>query len=326
MDDDKNLLPTRVARVWDAAAGIRAYELVDVDVEGRSLPAFEPGAHVDVHTPSGLVRQYSLCGDPADLRTYVIAVKLEPQSRGGSQSMHADVGVDTVLSISRPRHQFKLAAQAASHVLVAGGIGITPILAMARRLATTGAPFDLHYFARSAEHAAFSNLLSQEQFRGRCHFHLGVEPGELCGYLADLIHAHAIERHLYVCGPGPFMQCVMDAAQAKQWPESSLHVEHFKAPDVAADGGEQAFEVRLARSGISCRVEANESILTALERNGIELPSACREGLCGTCRVDVLDGVPDHRDLVLSQSEREAGNCMLPCVSRSRSALLVLDA
>ncbi|AOJ18303.1 ferredoxin [Burkholderia cenocepacia] len=320
----------RIDALIDAAQDIRCFRVSRVD--GQPFDAYEPGAHIDVTAPCGITRQYSLCGNPDERGSYLFAVKKEAQSRGGSRSLHDDVSVGAELSIGTPRNLFRLTDDASEHVLIAAGIGITPLLSMAYALHKRGARYRLHYFARSRAHAAFVDALSAEPFASHVTFHYGVEPDALTAELGRCVESIDLKAHVYTCGPGPFMDAVVTAA-ARRIPEDAIHLERFAAEPVAADAGNaeagsgpaDGFEVRLQRSGQSVRVAPDTSIVDALAQIGIEVDTSCGEGVCGTCMVPVLDGEPDHRDHCLSKAERASNTVICCCVSRARSAVLVLD-
>ncbi|MFH5254706.1 PDR/VanB family oxidoreductase [Burkholderia semiarida] len=317
----------RIDALIDAAQDIRCFRISRVD--GQPFDAYEPGAHIDVTAPSGITRQYSLCGNPDERRSYLFAVKKETHSRGGSRSLHDDVSVGAELSIGTPRNLFRLTDAASEHVLVAAGIGITPLLSMAYALNRRGARYRLHYFARSRDHAAFVDELSAEPFASHVTFHYGVEPDTLAAELGRCMESIDLSAHVYTCGPGPFMDAVV-AAAVTHVPEDAIHLERFAAEPSAAvtaadDAAADGFEVRLQRSGQSVRVAPDTSIVDALAKIGIEVDTSCGEGVCGTCMVPVLDGEPDHRDHCLSKAERASNTVICCCVSRARSPVLVLD-
>jgi ferredoxin-NADP reductase len=311
-----------VDRITDETADIRSFRLVHPD--GAALPAYEPGAHVDVLGPTGITRQYSLCGPPDDVHAYWVAVKRETQSRGGSAALHDAVTVGTTLDVGAPRNLFALDPAAPEHLLFGAGIGITPLLSMAYRLSASGERFTLHYFARARAHAAFAGVLDAAPFAGRVRFHYGVEPAQLEHALQACLEAGGDQAHVYTCGPGPFMQLVV-ACAARSRTEDAIHVEHFKAAETGAADGGGAFELRLARSGRLLKVPAGISIVDVLDGAGIAIDTSCREGICGTCVVPLLEGEADHRDNCLSKKEKAANNQICTCVSRARSAMLVLD-
>jgi vanillate O-demethylase ferredoxin subunit len=315
-------LGVRVARKTTEAAGICSFELVAAD--GRPLPAFSAGSHIDVHVPGGLVRQYSLCNDPSETHRYLIAVLDDPASRGGSRAMHAQVHEGDTLAISAPRNQFGLVPQARRHLLLAGGIGVTPLLSMAESLATEGADFELHYATRSLARTAFVGRIQRSRYAARAHLH--VDDGDPAQRLdlPAVLAAPAAGTHLYVCGPQGFIDAVLAQARAQGWPEAQLHVEFFGAQPSTAQG-DTAFEVELARSGRVITVPATRSVAEALQDAGVEIALSCEQGICGTCLTRVLSGLPDHRDSYLTPQEQAANDQFTPCCSRARSARLVLD-
>ena len=315
-------LTVRIARVRDEALEIQSFELVRAD--GGALPPFTPGSHIDVHIGRGLVRQYSLCNRPDQTGSYLIAVKKEPESRGGSRAMHERMKEGSELAISNPRSNFALVAGAGRHLLVAGGIGITPLLSMARHLLAAGASFELQYFSRSIQHAAFHDLLSAPEFRGKVAFHYALEPEAVRAYLRKLLWRRTDGSHLYLCGPRPFMDLVETTAAAT-WPPDAVHLEYFTADPASLAGPRDTFKVRLARAGGEYAVPADQSIVQALAANGVIVETSCEQGVCGTCLTGVLQGTPDHRDVFLTDAEKKAGDKIMPCVSRAMSDTLVLD-
>lgn len=308
----------RISAVRCEGEGILAYDLVPDD--GRALERFAPGAHIDVHLPGGLVRQYSLCGDPEADGVYTIAVQKEPQGRGGSVAMHQSATLGTVLAIAGPRNNFPLADNAAHSVFIAGGIGITPIRPMIHALQQARQGWELHYCARSRQRAAFyDSLKSIAPERVTAYFPEGAR-GRLD--VAVLLRDYVPGTHVYCCGPARLMTAVAEAAA--HWPAGHVHFEWFSAAggDAAAN---EAFEVELQRSGVVLAVPADRSILQVLCAHGYDVPCACREGVCGTCETPVLAGEPEHRDALLSPAERAANKTMMVCVSRSKTKRLVLD-
>ena len=315
-------LSVRVARKAVEAEDICTFELESAD--GTPLPAFSAGSHIDVQVPGGLTRHYSLCNDPAESHRYLIGVLRDAASRGGSAAMHEQVHEGSVLSISAPKNHFALAHQAPHHLLVAGGIGITPILCMAERLAATGASFALHYATRSRARTAFFDRIARAPFAARVHFHFDDGAAAQKLDIAALLAVQQAGTHLYVCGPQGLMDAVLGAARAAAWDEARLHHEYFGA-DVAPLDGDAAFEVQLASSGRVIVVPAARSVLAALADAGVVVPSSCEQGVCGTCLTRVIDGVPDHRDQYLLPDEQAANDQFLPCCSRAKSPRLVLD-
>jgi len=306
----------RVVGVRDVAIDIRAYDFESAD--GRPLPPCAAGAHIDVHVPSGVVRQYSLCGDIDTRDRYRIAVKKEADGRGGSISMHDDAEVDSFLAIGAPKNYFPLAQQAGSNLLIAGGIGITPIYAMAQALAREQRDWTLHYCARSAAHAAFLREL-EALAPQRINTHLSEAP---VLDVARLLASQPKDVHVYCCGPVGLMSAVKAATAG--WDEARVHFEWFAAP-VVDHAQDQSFEVELARSHIVVTVPADRTILDVVRETGIDVASSCEEGVCGTCETKLVAGEADHRDLLLSAKERAENRSMMICCSRARSKRLVLD-
>lgn len=315
-------LAVRVARKTVEAADICTFELVAE--AGGPLPAFSAGSHVDVQLPGGLTRQYSLCNDPKETHRYLIGVLRDPASRGGSQALHELVEQGQLLQISAPKNHFGLAHDATRSLLLAGGIGVTPILCMAERLANTGAEFELHYSTRSRARTAFYERIAASDFAHKVQFHFDDGMAEQKLDLAALLAAPPSGVHLYVCGPKGFMDAVLTSARVQGWPESQLHYEFFAAA-VAPSASDASFEVKLASSGRIIRVPKEQTVTQALSAAGVEVQTACEQGVCGTCLTRVLEGVPDHKDLYLTPEEQAANDQFTPCCSRSRTPLLVLD-
>jgi vanillate monooxygenase ferredoxin subunit len=308
-----------IRRVRVEADNIRSIELVGAG--GSALQPFEAGAHIDVHA-GGIIRQYSLINTTSTDGSYRIAVKLEPNSRGGSQFMHTLVE-GAPLEVGLPRNNFALHPEAAHSVLLAGGIGITPLLGMAYRLLARGNPFSFDYFARSSAPVAFAEEIRRTALAPRTRFHLGLSGEAVRQVLAALLDGVPHDAHVYTCGPGPFMQAVREAAAAR--PGLVLHLEYFTAEPPALDVAADSFRVRLVKSGTTVQVNANQTIIEALRAAGIEVETSCEQGVCGTCLTTVLAGRPDHHDVILTEEEQKAGDRMLLCVSRSLDAELVLD-
>lgn len=308
-------IETIVRRMTYETPSVLSYDLQRAD--GGALPGFEPGAHIDVHLPDGLVRQYSLVG-PADGKTYRIAVALDRATRGGSRWLHSGARPGDRLTISAPRTTFALAETVSPSVLFAGGIGITPILAMARQLAAKGLPWRLYYGVRTRAECALIEEL--QALGGAVHIHIDDEDHGFID-IAHLVGKAAPDTHFYCCGPAP-MLAAFKAATAGHDPDR-VHWESFlPAVPEAGDGG---FTVVLDRTGRSVVVGADQTILEAIEAAGIAVPSSCRNGICGTCETRVLEGTPDHRDKVLSDDEKAEGATMMICCSRAKTALLRLD-
>jgi vanillate O-demethylase ferredoxin subunit len=312
------MLQVRVVEIRDEAEEIRSFRLV---ADG-ALPAFTPGAHVDVHIAPGLIRLYSLCNGPGETDHYLIAVKREPHSRGGSAAMHTQVRSGDMLTIGAPRNTFPLAEGATRHLLFAAGIGVTPLLSMARHLEHAGGAYVLHYFTRSERGTAFRVMLDAAPHRARTRFHIGLAPDGLTTLLPEMLREREAGDHIYVCGPVPFMALVRASAETAGWPADRLHFEYFSAAPVQP---EAPFEVELARSGRVVAVAGDQSLLQALRNAGVDIESSCEQGLCGTCATALLDGEPDHRDQFLSADQKDENMIIMPCVSRAKGRRLVLD-
>jgi vanillate O-demethylase ferredoxin subunit len=317
-------LRVRVARKAVEATDICSLELVSVD--GGALPGFSAGSHVDVHLPDGVVRQYSLCNDPAETHRYLIAVLRDPASRGGSVAVHDAVQEGDELQISAPKNHFALAHEAGHSLLLAGGIGVTPILCMAERLSVAGASFEMHYAARSRDRTAFVERIQGSAFADKVQFHFDDGAQEQRLELPALLARPRPGAHLYVCGPKGFMDAVLATARAAGWGEQQLHWEFFSAgAEAAPRTGDEAFEVQLASSGRVIMVAPDKTVTQALAEAGVEVLVSCEQGVCGTCLTRVLQGTPDHRDVYLTPEEQAANDQFTPCCSRAKSARLVLD-
>ncbi|MFB7221435.1 PDR/VanB family oxidoreductase [Streptomyces sp. NPDC056227] len=308
----ENSLQLIVRRMTWEAEGVLSVELTHPD--GKPLPAWTPGAHLDVHV-GGQVRQYSLCGDPHTLDVYRIGVLNEPASRGGSRYVHTQLRPGQPVTVSEPRNHFAL-EDADAYVFVAGGIGITPLLAMAREAARRGTSWRMVYGGRGRTSMAFTSELAS--LGGDITLVPQDELGhiDLDAALAELPGGTLV----YSCGPEPLLTAVEERC-----PQDRLRLERFAAPVVERTGDDEAFEVECRTSGVTVTVGADTSILDAVESAGLSVQSSCRDGICGSCETRVLDGTPDHRDFLLSEAEHAAGATMMICVSRCASGRLVLD-
>ncbi len=312
---------------WEAT-DIYAFELVHP--QGQALPAFSAGAHIDVHLGEGLIRQYSLSNDPQETHRYVIGVLRDEAGRGGSRTFTGHARVGQLLKVSVPRNNFALAANAQRTVLLAGGIGITPLKSMAHALSHAGASFALHYCVRSDDRIAFKDELAALP---DTHFHVdGGDPSQGLD-IAALLQTPQEGTHVYFCGPPGFMKACK--AATAHWPASQVHAEHFQAPvadapaspnqaatpsNVAGDG---SFVAQIASTGQTIAVAAHQSLVDALAGEGIAIATSCISGLCGTCKVGYLSGDVEHNDHILGADEQS--QCLTACVSRARSGVLVLD-
>ncbi|MDQ0773224.1 ferredoxin-NADP reductase [Streptomyces aurantiacus] len=293
---------------------------------GEELPVWEPGAHIDVVLGPGLERQYSLCGDPADRHTWRVAVLREPDGRGGSAHVHGQLAAGGKVRVRGPRNHFAL-RPSPRYLFVAGGIGITPILPMLAAAEAAGARWTLLYGGRTRDSMAFTEELKRYGDRVR------LAPQDESGLLDldSLLDTPRPDTLVYCCGPGPLLDAVEE--RCARWPAGSLHVERFQPKvqeagetgEAGEAGADTAFEVVLERSGHTLTVPADVSVLDTVRAAGVEVLFSCTEGTCGTCETDVLDGTPDHRDSVLTDEERGAGETMLICVSRCHGKRLVLD-
>jgi vanillate O-demethylase ferredoxin subunit len=316
------------AQMFDVEVASKAWladdivSIVLVRSEGVELPTFTAGSHIDVHLAEGVIRQYSLWNNPSDTHRYCLGVLEETGGRGGSKMVH-QLRTGDKLKISAPRNNFSLHDDAKHSLLIAGGIGVTPILSMASALHESGAEFTLHYCTRSPERMAFQQLLDSCEFADRVHLHFDNGADEQRFDIGSLAEPPEVGTHLYVCGPAGFMDAVLGAADS-EWPPHTVHREYFSADVNEPEGGNQAFRVQVKSTGDILEVTPEQSIVEALAGVGIDIPTACGQGVCGTCITPVLQGKPDHRDLVLTEEEH-AENLMILCCSRSLSDLLVLD-
>jgi vanillate O-demethylase ferredoxin subunit len=313
------LLTVQVADVRAEACDVMTLELRAVG--GGQLPPFDPGAHLDLHLPNGLVRQYSLTNDWRERDRYVIGVGRAEKSRGGSDYVHSQIRAGMQLKISVPRNNFPLDPEAERFLFIAGGIGVTPIMAMIRWCVAQSKPWRIIYAARSRQRAAFYEQICGLA-RSSAQFHFDDEAGQVLD-AAQAMSSWSSGERIYCCGPTPLMEAVK--ALSEQLPPDTVRFEWFTVPESDEPQESESFSVRLERSGREFQVPADKSILEVLEENGFEIPFSCREGLCGTCVTNVLEGEPDHRDYVLSDEERESGKMMTICCSRSKSPSLTLD-
>ncbi len=319
------LLSVRVAARHEAAQDIVSLDLEDP--AGGLLPAFTPGAHIDVHLPGGLIRQYSLMSDCRRRDRFRIGVLREPRSRGGSVALHDQVRDGDLLQISAPRNRFEL-APAEHSLLLGGGIGITPILCMATELGARGADFALHYSCRSRARAAFLEDIAPFEQAGHAHLHFDDEPDTALDAAALLARAARDQAQVYVCGPAGYIEFIRAQARAAGIPDARVHFELFaldEADKPRPGDQDQAFQVQLASTGEIFDIPADETVTHALDRQGVFIPVSCEEGICGTCLTGVKSGTPDHRDSYLTDDEHAANDQFTPCCSRARTPLLILD-
>jgi ferredoxin-NADP reductase len=308
----------RVRSITYLAEGINGYELVDP--RGRDLPRFTAGAHIDLRVGEFL-RQYSLWNDPAERRRYCIAVLHEAAGRGGSRCLHDLVRVGDLVGVSLPRNDFSLDPDAERHLLIAGGIGIAPIMSMISELRRRGADFELHYCTRSAERTAFRPELAPLVYLGMVRlYHDSGDPARGLDIARVLRDPHP-GTHLYYCGPAPMMAAAAQAAS--EWPPGTVHCEYFTAKSEIPVAEERAFRVKLARSGGDYEVAVGETIVDVLRRHGVVVRTSCELSYCGSCLTRYIAGEPDHRDQVLEESGRK--QYVLICCSKSKTPVLELD-
>ena len=301
----------RVTRNDTIADGINLFEFRDAG--GSELPQFSAGAHIAIHVPNGMLRKYSLCNDPAERDRYQVAVKREVNGRGGSCSLIDDVKAGDELAVVAPVNDFGLPRRAQDFLFIAGGIGVTPMVAMIRQVMAEGKRFRLYYCTRSPETTAFREELSAPQFKDMVTIHYDQGDPSRSLDLRPILAERRNREHLYCCGPRPLMEAVR--AMTDHWSPTAVHFEAFSEAETHKPD-DRPFKVRLARSGTVLDVSTSTTILEVLREHGLEVPSSCETGTCGTCRTKLLAGEADHRDLVLAEHERK--DTIMICVSRAR--------
>jgi len=310
--------PLRVTRNDKIADGIHLLEFRDPD--GRSLPEFSAGAHIGVHVPNGMLRKYSLCNDPAERDRYQVAVKREGNGRGGSCSLIDDTKAGDELDVIAPVNDFGLPPRAQDFLFIAGGIGVTPFMAMIREIIAQRKRFRLFYCSRSPETTAFRDELGAPEFKDSVIIHYDQGDVSRSLDLRPILAERKNREHLYCCGPRPLMEAVR--AMTDHWSPTAVHFEAFSDAEThKAD--DKPFKVKLARSGAVIEVPTDKTILEVLREHGLDVPSSCETGTCGTCRTKMLAGEADHRDLVLAEHERK--DTIMICVSRARSDEITID-
>jgi ferredoxin-NADP reductase len=313
-------------KAWVHTLKYEAQDIISVELRpmpGEALPAFEAGAHIDLHLPGGLVRSYSLANDSLERHRYVLGILKDKASRGGSRAVHEQLRVGMALTISAPRNNFPLHEEADHSVLIAGGIGITPILSMAQRLQALGRSFEVIYLARSRSAAAFIDTLSA--LASPVHWHFDIEAGAPPDLKALLTQRSPRgNTHYYACGPAQMLNAFEKACTELTY--ANAHIERFAAVEVkAANDARQHFTVELRKSQKTFEVTADTTLHKQLLALKVNVPFSCEEGICGSCETRVLEGTPDHRDMVLSTSEQASNQVMMVCVSGCKSERLVLD-
>lgn len=303
------------------AEDIFTFELSDP--HDRPLPAFSAGAHIDVQVKEGVVRQYSLCNHPEERDSYQIGVLRDPASRGGSITMHDEIQEGDLIQISAPKNHFPL-EHAKRTLLFAGGIGVTPILCMAERLAHTDADFEMHYCTRSPSRTAFHSRILESHFADRVHFHFDDGDDNQKLDMPSTVANPDPDTQVYICGPSGFIDFVLATCKAQGWQNAQLHIEYFAGAQ-ADTTDDESFEVQIASSGATFIVPKDKTVYEVLEENDIDVLVSCEQGVCGTCLTRVLEGDPDHRDVYMDDAEHAANDQFTPCCSRSKSKRLVLD-
>jgi vanillate monooxygenase ferredoxin subunit len=312
-------LRVAITRVWDETPEIKCFELRSPG--GMKLPPTEPGAHIDIHLDNGLTRQYSLWNGPTETDAYFIGVKREPESRGGSAAMHR-LTAGQLLEIGEPRNNFPLVDTSGLSLLLAGGIGITPLLSMMRFLDSSNRPVQLHLFSRSVALSPFRALLHGKPNVMR---HIDLFPPKLNAVLSDLLNARRPNDHVYICGPARFMELAQAIATESGWQAAQIHLEYFTLENRPSENTDTEFELVLRKSSKRLIVKSDQTIIRALEEAGVDILTSCEQGVCGTCVTAVIEGEPDHRDVYFNPLERASGKLITPCVSRCKGKRLVLD-
>ena len=321
----KDSLRLKMRQITNQAEMINSFEMVDVD--GKDLPEYTAGAHIDFYFHDGRIRQYSLCGDPSDRKRYLIAVLRDLRGTGGSIDLHERLHTQRHVFVGKPRNNFPVHKEAKHHLMIAGGIGVTPMLSMIYELLKTGDNFTLHYCTKSIEHTAFQPELANLIKKGRVilHHDQGV-PGDGLDIEA-LLKDCETGTHLYYCGPPGFMAAVEKFSS--HWPEDTVHYEYFGAPTKpvevkqGVENKSDGFQIKISSTGATFAVPDSKTIIDVLTENGINIDMSCNTGLCKTCALKYLEGDVDHRDVVLSKKEQ--AEYLTPCVSRAKSDVLVLD-
>ncbi len=293
-----------------------------IDKNGAELPTFSAGSHIDVFLENGMIRQYSLANCSSEKHRYLIGVLNDENSRGGSRFIHEHYKLGDTLKISEPRNLFPIHEQTQYAKLFAGGIGITPIVAMAHELSKKKLPFELHYFAKNKESLAFLDDLNSK-FKGQIFFHLDNQADTQTGIHHILAAPHP-DHHLYVCGPNGFMDFVIKNAQNFNWSNAQIHQEHFVAVSHETSNDDE-FIIEIKSTGQNITVPKYQTTIQALEEHGISIPISCEQGICGTCLTNVVDGIPDHRDMFLTDEEHASNSMFTPCCSRAKTKKLVID-
>jgi phthalate 4,5-dioxygenase reductase subunit len=317
-NNQPQMLPLRVMRNDKIADGIHILEFRDAG--GQPLPEFSAGAHIAIQAPNGLLRKYSLCNDPAERDRYLVAIKREANGRGGSCNLIDNTKAGDELMVAPPVNDFGLPPRAQDFLFIAGGIGITPIMAMIREVLRQGKRFRLFYCSRSPETTAFLDELSAPEFKDQVTIHYDQGDPARSLDLKPVLAERKNREHLYCCGPRPLMEAVRNMSD--HWSSTAVHFEAFSEAETHKPT-DKPFELRLARSGEVLDVPTTKTILEVLRDRGLEVPSSCETGTCGTCRTKLIAGEADHRDLVLAEHER--ADTIMICVSRAKSDEITID-
>jgi vanillate O-demethylase ferredoxin subunit len=314
-------IQVRVHKVWQDGTNVKLFDLRPLD--SSPLANFSAGAHIDIVTPSA-TRQYSLCNDPKESHRYLVGIALDENSRGGSQWLHNELHLGDTVTISSPRNHFALTDNQTHSVFIAGGIGITPIVAMILALESKEQTWELHYTAKHQASAPLLELLAQTSAackHGKIHYYFTQDTRAKRVDLTQVVKQAPATSHFYCCGPTRLIDTF--AETTRSLPPEQVHFERFSADDVKfADGG---FVIALSKSNMELNVPAGQSILEVLQTQKINVPCACREGICGSCEIRVLDGIPDHRDSVLTDAEKQSNTTIMACCSGALTDKLVLD-
>lgn len=310
-----------VKKIKDESLSIRKYELINID--NSDFSAYEAGSHIDIKTPSGHIRQYSLCGDPDVKNTISIAVKKDENSRGGSVSLHDNLKVGDRVLISMPKCHFRLSSETKHHVLIGAGVGITPLISMAYECLRLGNSFELHYFVREDDKSSFLDFFGRKEISENTNIYSCSDRQKIKSILSDLTVGLNNHNHVYTCGPNGFMEEVVYQA-SKIIPKEQIHFEYFNGVEID-ESENQVFNVILGSSGKKITVSEDETLVMALNRNGVNVPVSCQEGTCGTCLIPVISGDIIHRDVFLTEDEKKEGEIICACVSRGKNSDLVLD-
>ncbi|WP_338424948.1 PDR/VanB family oxidoreductase [Sphingopyxis kveilinensis] len=314
------VMTLRLTAIHYGAHEMNIYELRHP--EGKPLAPFTAGSHVDVHLLDAMVRQYSLMNDPAEQHRYLLGIKLDRQGRGGSAHIHGKLRVGDLIRIGAPRNNFALEEGGAPVILIGGGIGITPMIAMAHRARTIGLDLQFHQVVRTRE-----DLLNLDQWLAGAgaiaDIHIDAEQGGRLFDLRAVFQRAPSGAHVYCCGPAPMLDAFTRAAEDFGWPANQVHIEHFSAAPIAPS--DKAFDLLLAKSGRSFCVQKGETIVEVLREAGIDVEVSCEQGICGACETRIVSGIADHKDMILSDAEKAAGQTMMICCSGALSDTLILD-